>query len=62
MPLEIISRHKMDKKVSQISQHGFTNGKPCMTNLIISYHKKTVPVDKGKIVKKFHIVVKLWNR
>ena len=31
--LEIISIHRKDKKVTQDSQHGFTEGKSCLSNL-----------------------------
>jgi len=33
----------------RLSQHGFTNGRPCMTNLI-SYDQVTCLVDDGKAV------------
>lgn len=37
--LEIISRHMSDKKIIRNSQHGFTQGKSCSTNLITFYDK-----------------------
>ena len=35
------------------SQHGFTNGRSCLTNLISFYDKVTPLVDEGKAV---HVV------
>jgi len=32
------------------SQHGFTKGKSCLTNLISFYHKVTHLVNEGKVV------------
>ena len=53
----IISGAIMDQlKVNQgikPSQHGFTNGRSCLTNLISFYDKVTPLVDEGKAV---HVV------
>lgn len=46
IPLEIISRHMKDKKMSQSSQHRFTKSKLCLTYLIISYHKMMGSVEE----------------
>ena len=48
--LETISRHMNNKKIIRISQHGFTKGKSCMTNLINFYDEVTVLVDEGRAV------------
>ena len=51
---QIISGAIMDQlKVNEgftPSQHGFTNGRSCLTNLISVYDKVTCLVDEGKAV------------
>ena len=51
---QIISGTIMDQlKVNQgirLSQHGFTNGRSCLTNLISFYDKVTRLVDEGQAV------------
>ncbi len=43
-------RHLKDSAVVRHSQHGFTKGKSCLTNLISFYDKVACLVDKGKVV------------
>ncbi|CAM4668918.1 unnamed protein product [Lepidochelys kempii] len=47
---ESILKHLEERKVIRNSQHGFTKGKSCLTNLIAFYEEITGPVDEGKAV------------
>ncbi|KAK4810827.1 hypothetical protein QYF61_008799 [Mycteria americana] len=48
--LGAIERHLKDNAIIRHSQHEFTKGKSCLTNLISFYDKVTRLVDEGKVV------------
>jgi len=48
--LDVISKQVEEKKVIRSSQHGFTKGKSCLTNLIAFYNDMTGWADEGRAV------------
>ena len=48
--LDAISKQLEEKTVIRSSQHGFTNGRSCLTNLLAFYDVITVWIDTGRAV------------
>lgn len=46
--LEDIFRHMRDEWMIRDSQHGFTKGRLCLTNLVASYDEVMTTLDKWK--------------
>ncbi|CAM5153104.1 unnamed protein product [Natator depressus] len=55
VPKESILKHLEERKVIRNSQHEFTKGKSCLTNLIAFYDEITGSVDEGKVVDMIYL-------
>jgi len=53
--LSVLTRHAKNNQGIRPSQHGFTKGKSCLTNLISFYDKVTRLVDEGRAVAAIYL-------
>ncbi|GAB0181569.1 mitochondrial enolase superfamily member 1 [Grus japonensis] len=53
--LSAVTHRVQDNQVIRPSQHGFTKGRSCLTNLMSLYDKVTRSVDEGKAVDVFYL-------
>jgi len=60
--LVVIVKQVEDNKVIRSSQHGFTKGKSCLTNLIVFYEGMSGSVDEGRAVDVVYLnFIKAFN-